>query len=311
MTDSNLITKYRPQTFKEVVGQDPVVRALTGICKRKDVQTFLFSGPAGTGKTSLARLVSHAMGVEDPSILEIDGASFTGIDSMRSVQEMLQYRPFGASGKRAIILDEFHGLSRQAFDSLLKVLEEPPEHVIWCFCTTNIAKIPTTIKTRCAKFELQPVADRVLGELYDSVCDAENINLAGDIGDLIIREAKGSPRQLLANLSVARDARDKKEAANLLRTVLETDSTLELCRFLLQANGSWQKCMSILKKLEDDNPESIRIMVANYFASCLKNSKSDKEACNFMAKLDAFSQPYNGQEGIAPLLLSIGRVMFS
>ena len=311
MSDSNLITKYRPQTFKEVVGQDIVVRSLAGICKRKDAQVFLFSGPAGCGKTTLARLVSHAMGVEDSSILEIDGASFTGIDSMRSVQEMLQYRPFGTSGKRAIIIDEFHGLSRQALDSILKVIEEPPAHVIWCFCTTNVAKIPTTIKSRCAKFELQPVNDRVLGQLYDSVCDAEKIDLAGDVGDLIIREAKGSPRQLLANLSICRDAKDKKEASQLLKIALETDASLELCRFLAQAQGSWSTAMGILKKLENDNPESVRILVANYFAACLRNAKDDNSACVFMGKLDAFSQPYNGQEGMAPLLLSIGRVMFA
>lgn len=310
---TNLITKYRPQTFGEVVGQSAVVRSLQTVCKKKDSQIFLFSGPAGTGKTTLARIVAKAYGCEDTqsAIVEIDAATFTGIDSMRNIQEILRYRPFGTSGMRAIILDEAHSLSKQALDSLLKTLEEPPKHVVWCFCTTNPAKIPTTIKTRCAKFELKPVSDKDLEILLDDICVQEGIEISQEVFDLLIREAKGSPRQLLSNLVVARTARNKKEGAELLKTAVESDATLELCQFIAQGRGSWSKCMTILKKLEGENPEGIRILVANYLASCLKNSKDDAAAVSFMQKLDAFMQSYAGTEGQAPLLLSIGRALFS
>lgn len=307
----NLITKYRPQTLAEVVGQDSIIRSLTTTCKKQDTQVFLFSGPSGCGKTTLSRIIAKQYGVEDKSVMEIDAASRTGIDDMRQLQEVLLYRPFGDSGKRAVILDECHALSKNAFDSLLKALEDPPAHVVWFFCTTNPAKIPKTLQTRCTKFELKLVDDKSLGFLLDDVVQSENITITDDVFDLIIKEAKGSPRQLLSNLVAARTARNKKEAADLLKTVVETDATLELCQFIANGSGSWAKCMGLLAKLEDTNPESVRILAMNYLASCLKNSKSDDVAVKFMQRLDAFAQPYNGAEGQAPLLLSIGRALFS
>lgn len=307
----NLITKYRPQVFDDVIGQDAVVRSLELTCKKKDSQAFLFSGPAGCGKTTLARIVAYEYGVDDKQVIEIDGATFTGIDSMRDVQETLRYRPFGNSGKRAIILDECHALSRQALDSLLKVLEEPPAHVVWFFCTTNPAKLSVTIKSRCSKYELKPVADKDLNGLLDWVCGQEKIKLANGVSDLLVKEAKGSPRQLLSNLNVARSSKDKKEAAELIRTVVETDASLELCRFITDGGGSWVKCMTLLEKLEDTNPESTRILIANYLGACLKSAKSDQAAVAFMTKLDGFSTPYTPTDGQGPLLLSIGRALFA
>src|SRR5205823_1471975 len=102
----------------------------------------------------------------------------------------------------------------------------------------------------------------------------------------------------------------KREAADVLRTALEGDATLELCRFLMKG-GSWLKAMAIIDKLKDDNPESVRIVVCNYVASVLKNSKGDQEAVRVLSMLEAFSTPYNPSERTAPLLLSIGRALFS
>jgi len=305
----NLITKYRPQSFADVIGQDAVVRSLQGICKRRDAQIFLFSGMGGVGKTTLARLTAKALGADEAHTMDVNAASKTGVDDVRQILDMLEYRPFGYGGKRAIIVDESHRLSPNAMDSLLKALEDPPEHVIWCFCTTNPSKLPKTLQSRCAKFELKPVADKALGELYDFVCEQEKLDLPGDVGDLLIREAKGSPRQLLSNLVVAREAKTKKEAAELLRTALETDSIIELCRFVANGNGSWPKGMSLVTKIEE-NPESVRIIMCTYLAKCLKSAGSNDAAGALLEKLDAFSQSYNNAEGIAPLLMSIGRALF-
>ncbi len=140
---------------------------------------------------------------------------------------------------------------------MLKILENPPEHVVWCFCTTNATKIPKTLQTRCAKFDLKLVSEKDLGELYDWVCEQEKIDLPGDVGDLIIKEAQGSPRQLLSNLVVARTAKTKKEAAGLLRAVEETKDSIELARFIMNGNGKWSDCMVLLTKLKDEQPESL------------------------------------------------------
>lgn len=308
---SNLITKYRPQTLVDVIGQDPIVKSLQTTAKKKDTQVFLFSGPSGCGKTTLSRIMAKLYGVEDNSIMEIDAASRTGIDDMRQLQELVQYRPFGDSGKRAIILDECHALSKNAFDSLLKSLEDPPAHIVWFFCTTNPAKIPATLKTRCTKFELKVVADKDLEILLDEVCVAEKIAIPDEVFNLIVKEAKGSPRELLSLMVVARTAKNKKEAAELIRTVVESNASLELCQFVANGNGSWSKCMGLLTKLDGENPESLRLNILNYLASCLKNSKDDKSAVMFVQRLEAFAQSYNSYEGMAPLLLSIARAIFS
>jgi DNA polymerase III subunit gamma/tau len=308
---TNLITKYRPETLADVVGQNAIVKSLSKIVQKKDTQTFLFSGPSGCGKTTLSIIVAKNYGVEDSSIMEIDAASKTGIDDMRALQDTVQYRPFGLTGKRAIILDECHALSRSAFDSLLKILEEPPPHVVWFFCTTNLNKIPNTIKTRCTKFELKEVSSEDLEKLLDYVCGEEKLDIGDDVFSLIVKEAKGSPRELISLLVVARTAKNKKEAAELIRSSIETDASLELCRYIVEGNGSWTKCMSLLEKLKDENPESIRIGIFNYLAVCLKNAKSDEAAVKFITKLDSFSVPYVGIEGQAPLLLSIGRALFA
>src|ERR1700753_2623699 len=112
----NLITKYRPQTLGDVIGQQAIVKSLATTIKMKDSQVFLFSGPSGCGKTTLSRIVASCYWGDDKSVMEIDAASRTGVDDMRNLQDTIQYRPFGESGMRAVILDECHALSKQAFD---------------------------------------------------------------------------------------------------------------------------------------------------------------------------------------------------
>lgn len=299
---------YRPGTFKEVIGQAAAIKSLVGVLNRDGAHTFLFCGPSGVGKTTLARIAARYLHCEDQDINEIDGATHTGIDAMREVQLTSQYQPLGKSETRVMLVDECHQLSKAAWTSMLKATEEPPAHVYWIFCTTEPTKVPAAIKTRAHTITLKLVPDKELGALYDKVCMAEGIDLHGDVGDLVIKEARGSPRQMLVNLEACRDAVTKREAAELLRTALETDATIELCRYLSNG-GTWGKGMVIMEKLRGENPEGVRIVVSNYFATAAMGAKSDREALHFLSILDAFSVPYTTQDQLAPLLLSVGRAV--
>lgn len=306
-----LHVKYRPKALEDVVGQPQVVKALTRVLKEKSFQSFLFSGPAGCGKTTFARIAAKMCGCDMRDIVEIDGATNTGIDAMRSVAQAAQYKPFGKSTGRAIIVDECHRLSRQAWDSMLKVVEEPPAHLFWFFCTTEPAKVPNTIRTRCATFSLKAVADQELRNLLLSVLKKEGKKVPDDVVSLVSQKSNGSPRQALVNLGVVLDCKTRKEAATAIEAVEDSDPVIKLCRLLLQPNRSFVKCAAIVNELQDVNAESVRIVVVNYLGSCLKGTKSDKDAVKFLTLLENFATPYNQSEGLSPLWLSIGRTIYA
>src|SRR5678815_3051590 len=141
----SLHTKYRPLTFDEVIGQDKVVADLRRVVRERRAKSFIFSGPSGVGKTTLARIVANAFAgymATVANIEEVPAADHTGVDAMRAVANRALYRALGDSPVKAIIVDEAHRLSGAAWDVLLKPIEEPPEHVYWMFCTTHPAKIP-------------------------------------------------------------------------------------------------------------------------------------------------------------------------
>lgn len=302
-----LYDKYRPKHFEDVIGQKSAVKALVGLLEGGRSHAFLLSGPSGCGKTTLARISAEHLGCKD--IINVNAAVFTGIDAMRTVQESLGYRPLNTSKTKVLILDEAHGLSKNAWDSLLQAIEEPPDYVYWFICSTAPTKIPATIKTRCSNIILKPVNEADLTSLVKSVCLKEKIKVPEFI-DLIVKEANGSARKALVNLSDCLKADNRKEASEILKTAVQSEPVIELCRFLLK-RGIWPEAMTIINKMEDINPESVRIVVVNYMGAVLKNSKSNKDACNVLSILEAFSQPYVSYENIAPLLISIGRVLFS
>jgi DNA polymerase-3 subunit gamma/tau len=302
--------KYRPTAFDEVVGQDAAIASLAKTIKRNKVRSFMLTGPSGTGKTTLARIVAQMVGAKERDIMEVDAATHTGVDDMRRVVEAMRTRPFGSGTIRPIILDEAHMLSRNAWNSMLKAIEEPPPHAYWFICTTERSKIPETIKTRCVPVVLVSVGEKHLVRLVKEVCTEEKIKLRDDIMGLCCANANGSARQALVNLELVRDVTSSKEAARLLSIVAEADPVIALCRFLLSGNGTWGRVMGFMAKLEEQNPEGVRIVVCNYMASVLKGAKTDKAAGSALAILGQFETPYNSSEGFAPLYLSIGRCLF-
>ncbi|MDP3937713.1 MAG: AAA family ATPase [Deltaproteobacteria bacterium] len=301
--------EYRPRKFGEVVGQEAVCRALAGLIERGESRAFLLSGPSGTGKTTLARIAARALGCADKDVLEIDAATHTGIDSMRQVQELIQYRPFGRSKWRVIIVDETHMLSKAAWNSMLKVIEAPPEFVAWFLCTTEPGKVPQTIKTRCSALTLRLVAETEMRKLYARVAEAEAIKLLPEVRDAVIREAEGSPRQMLVNMALCREAKSRKEASALLRDARESDGVAELCKFLMRG-GSWSRAAALLEALADEPPESVRIGVCNYLGGALRRAASDKQACTILALLEPFVEPFAAGADRAMLAVAVGRALY-
>ena len=216
-----LARKWRPQTFEEVVGQQSVIRTLqNGIDRHRIPHALIFSGVRGVGKTTLARLVAKALNCQEGptkipcnkcehcteitagnaiDIHEIDGASNRGIQEIRELKENIRFFPT-KSRYKIVIIDEVHMLTTEAFNALLKTLEEPPEHVFFMFATTELHKIPITILSRCQRYELQKVSSRELFTFLSKIAREEKVSISDWAVNIIVREAGGSVRDGLSLL---------------------------------------------------------------------------------------------------------------
>jgi len=224
-----LARKYRPQTFAELIGQDAMVKTLANAIERGRIaHAFLLTGVRGVGKTSTARLIAKALncigpdgqggptinpcGVCDPcraiaegrhiDVIEMDAASHTSVDDIREIIEAVRYASVSARYK-IYIIDEVHMLSKNAFNALLKTLEEPPEHVKFLFATTEVNKVPVTVLSRCQRFDLRRIPAEKLAAHFAKVSNAEGVDVEGEALNMIARAAEGSARDGLSILDQA------------------------------------------------------------------------------------------------------------
>lgn len=206
-----LYRKYRPKDFSEVRGQDHVVKPLESAAANKKVaHAYLFAGSRGTGKTSIARIFARALAVAPEDFYEIDGASNRGIDEVRELREAVHTLPF-RSPYKVYLIDEAHMLTPQAWNALLKTLEEPPAHVIFMFATTELDKVLETVISRCQVFTLKKPPLSVLKDTVLSVAKAEGFSLEGASAELISLMGDGSFRDTLGILQkVIGASSDKK-----------------------------------------------------------------------------------------------------
>jgi DNA polymerase-3 subunit gamma/tau len=192
-----LYRKYRPSTFGEVRDQDHIVKVLEGaIAKDAIPHALLFSGTRGTGKTTLARIFATAIGTSEIDLYEIDAASNRGIDDIRELREAVHTVPYESKYK-VYIIDEVHMLTKEAFNALLKTLEEPPAHVIFILATTEEEKLLDTILSRCQVFRFRSPSRVVLAEVVTDVARKEGFKLSHEAADLIAVAADGSFRDAL------------------------------------------------------------------------------------------------------------------
>lgn len=299
--------KYRPRSLDEVVGQPDIVSSIRSALKAKSRQhTFFLFGPGGTGKTTLARIMAAEFGCEQSNLVEVDAASKSGIDDMRALIEGVRYTGFGGSPNKAFIVDEAHGLSKQAWDSLLKTTEEPPEHAYFFFCSTNPSKIPGPMLTRGPNYALEPVRFDPLMDLLERVADAEGLSTPGWALEIAARASRGSPRAALVGLAMVQDAETAEEAEAILNGQGEIKEVIDLCRAMVKGSLRWADVQSNLKPLAELGNEGIRIQVSLYLAACLMGAKGDRDVPRLLDMLAAFSKPCNPTDKLAPILLAFG-----
>ena len=211
MSEFALYRKYRPEKFTEVLGQEHIIGVLEGALKEDSIShAYLFAGSRGTGKTSIARILARETGCSDKDLYEIDAASNRGIDDIRELRESVHTLPF-ESPYKVYIIDEVHMLTKEAFNALLKTLEEPPKHVIFILATTEFEKLPETIVSRCQSFSFKKPSTPVLKEMVVKVAKKEGYVLEQASADLIALLSEGSFRdaQGILQKTIA-SSKDKK-----------------------------------------------------------------------------------------------------
>ena len=217
-----LALKYRPQVFKDLIGQDIIVETIEkSISQNKIPNAFLFTGIRGVGKTTIARILAKSLNCGNSEknsclknkckncdeisesrhidVLEMDAASKTGVDDVRDLIEFSRYGPTSSKFK-IFIIDEVHMLSKQAFNALLKTLEEPPAYLKFIFATTEVNKIPVTVLSRCQRFDLSRIKSEELSEFLSKVAEMEKIDVNKDVLNLISKISEGSVRDALSLL---------------------------------------------------------------------------------------------------------------
>jgi len=213
MAHQSLYRMYRPATFADVVGQEQVTKPLEEAAKNKSIgHAYLFAGTRGLGKTSVARIFASAIGCTENDLYEVDAASNNSVEDIRALTEGVYTLPF-ASPYKVYILDEVHMLSKGAWNAFLKTLEEPPAHAVFILATTELAKVPETVQSRCQVFEFKKPTRAVLAKMTAAVAKKEGYTLAPDAAELIALLGDGSYRDALSVLQkVFASSPDKKLA---------------------------------------------------------------------------------------------------
>jgi DNA polymerase III subunit gamma/tau len=283
-----LYRKYRPQSFKEVKGQDHIISVLENEAKLGKINhAYLFSGSRGTGKTSVARIFAKTLGINSEDIYEIDAASNRGIDEIRAIRDAVQTYPYSSKYK-VYIVDEVHMLTKEAWNAFLKTLEEPPEHVIFIMATTEQHKLPDTVVSRCECFAFKKPTHQTLVEAILKVSKEEKYEIEKKSASLIATLADGSFRDAFQILQKAiHSSNDKKLSLAEIEQVLGAPKASFVLEILAGvAEQDTERGIEAIRKASAENADmqvflkmilrSLRFVLLLRFAPEMKNLVIDE-----------------------------------
>jgi DNA polymerase-3 subunit gamma/tau len=305
MTNSPIITKYRPIDFIEVIGNVEIVNALSAAVRGPNCpHAYLFTGSAGIGKTTLARIIAKEV---KASILEIDAASHSSVDDTRLLVVASGFSSITLQPNRLYIIDEAHNLSSKAWEPLLKLLEDPPHSIYIALCTTNPKNIPATITSRCYPVALRPIKSVELQDLLSVVAELEGWTIHNDIFMPMVMAAEGSARKALTILQAGHAAQSRDELSRIILEVdSDTDPATDLCKYLMSGKREWRTVSKLLSEIE--NPEEALQSVSRYLVGSMARSE-DAQAHQIWIMLQMFLSDPSWDKKVQ-LWQAVGRIFW-
>jgi replication-associated recombination protein RarA len=305
-----LITKYRPEVFEEVIGNELCIKALAEAMKGDaHPHAFLFTGPTGVGKTTLARIIAKEV---NAFIQEMDAASNSGVDDTRRLVENSCFPSLVIPGQknRMIIVDECHNLSDKAWEPLLKPIEEPPLFLYWALCTTEPEAVKLTVKKgRCYPVALKPLKARDIEKLLTLVCEVEKWTVVDDVFNAIVQAADGSARNALSILQAGHAVKSRDDLSQIIVEV-ESDNSpaAALGVYLAKGGRDWGMITKMLGNIEDFTAAHSHIL--NILTSSLSRSKDTENAQQIWKLLRSISETNGSWNKKVQLYSGIGQVLW-